>query len=404
MNNGDTTKPRRWLVDRCDGNEQVMDPDSRPCCPIFYAPLLLKFFPDYLEQNRVMECLGKTGLFSPKNVTARKVVMIIALLSTLIGWAFLIVSDFSISTQYKYIEMAAFNYASISVNVNDNSTLVTNATRISLGLRAAALATSSYEDYVDREEDQRVIGFDEFCGNQHEKETLRDKTVSSLASRIVFANPDNCHQCADASQAMVSSILMSTITYFFTFTTDILRIWPNYDVNCQKVFGAFFAIFSTVMGLRTWFIYRNQCFASFASGWECYDATFERVECGDEYTYDSGKFFFHNPSVAYSVYTNWMIGPGLICLGVATFAKVMDLLCNFVIPTPSITRNRDEQWEYERLVQKQEEAQEVEQEEEVEEHEEAEQEEQKEEVEAEADDEQGNEREHDDGGEAKQDV
>lgn len=40
----------------------------------------------------------------------------------------------------------------------------------------------------------------------------------------------------------------------------------------------------------------------------------------------------------------------MIALGIATFAKVLDLVCNFLIPTPSITRNRDEQWEYEKLV------------------------------------------------------
>ena len=39
----------------------------------------------------------------------------------------------------------------------------------------------------------------------------------------------------------------------------------------------------------------------------------------------------------------------MVGLGIATFAKVFDLLCNFAIPTPSITRDRDEQWEYEKL-------------------------------------------------------
>lgn len=38
-----------------------------------------------------------------------------------------------------------------------------------------------------------------------------------------------------------------------------------------------------------------------------------------------------------------------IALGVATFAKVLDLLCNILVPTPSITRSQKEQWEYERL-------------------------------------------------------
>lgn len=38
-------KPRQWLYDRCDGNERVMNPNSRPCAPCFNAPLPLKWFP-----------------------------------------------------------------------------------------------------------------------------------------------------------------------------------------------------------------------------------------------------------------------------------------------------------------------------------------------------------------------
>lgn len=135
---------------------------------------------------------------------------------------------------------------------------------------------------------------------------------------------------------------MSTVTYFFTFTTDILRIWPNYDVNCQKVFGAFFALFSTIMGLRAFFLYQNQCYASFNTGWTCYDEDMQPLDYGSGVDFDA-------PEVVYQSYLHWQASAGLIGLGVATFAKVLDLLCNFLVPTPSVTRDRDEQWEYEKL-------------------------------------------------------
>lgn len=131
----------------------------------------------------------------------------------------------------------------------------------------------------------------------------------------------------------------SIATLSSTFCLLLLfRIWPNYDVNCQKTFGAFFAIISAVMGLRTWFLFRNQCFASFRKGWYCFDQELNEIDCDatDDLFYGSAYFY-------------WQAGPGLIALGVATFAKVLDLLCNLLVPTPSITRSLKEQWEYERL-------------------------------------------------------
>ena len=40
----------------------------------------------------------------------------------------------------------------------------------------------------------------------------------------------------------------------------------------------------------------------------------------------------------------WRAGPVM-----ATFLKIVDLLCNMVVPTPTITRKREEQEEYENL-------------------------------------------------------
>ena len=92
------------------------------------------------------------------------------------------------------------------------------------------------------------------------------------------------------------------------------------------------------MGLRTWFLYRNQCFASFRNGWYCFDEQLNEIDC------DASDDIFYG-----SALVDWDAGPGLVALGVATFAKVLDLLCNILVPTPSITRSKNEQWEYERL-------------------------------------------------------
>jgi hypothetical protein len=170
---------------------------------------------------------------------------------TIVGWGFLIFADFAISSQYDLLEAAAFNYGSVTVRYADEAIVNENVTRISLGLRAASVSTSTFD--IDNlaassgsdDEARRVIGFGDFCTEQE-----------TLDGGIELLQPGQCNSCAEASQALVISIIMSTVTYFFTLTTDIVRIWPKYDVNCQKVFGAFFALFSTIMGLRTFFLYQ----------------------------------------------------------------------------------------------------------------------------------------------------
>jgi hypothetical protein len=90
-----------------------------------------------------MEFLGKIGIFSPTNNRARKYTMILALLSTIVGWSFLIFADFSISTQYNLIEAAQFNYGSISVRTNLENFDEVQFTTLSLGLRAVAWTRSN---------------------------------------------------------------------------------------------------------------------------------------------------------------------------------------------------------------------------------------------------------------------
>lgn len=168
-----------------------------------------------------MEFLGKIGIFSPTNNSARKYTMILALLSTILGWSFLIFADFAISTKYEWIEMAQFNYGSIGVRTNLENFDNVEFTTLSLGLKAVAWtrinATFSRDDDFGTEviTERVVTTFDEFCSGP------------DGATGVFFVDPENCDSCQNASRKMVTSILMSTVTYFFTFTTDVLRIWPN---------------------------------------------------------------------------------------------------------------------------------------------------------------------------------
>jgi len=45
----------------------------------------------------------------------------------------------------------------------------------------------------------------------------------------------------------------------------------------------------------------------------------------------------------------WKAGPGLVCVVTATCLKIVDIVCNMMVPTPAITRDHREQEEYEAL-------------------------------------------------------
>jgi len=92
------------------------------------------------------------------------------------------------------------------------------------------------------------------------------------------------------------------------------------------------------MGIRIFILFGNQCHSSFREGLYCFDADLQEIDCdgaGDDFNI--------------SAYFGWQAGPGLTALGVATFAKVLDLLCNIILPTPSITRSMKEQADYDKL-------------------------------------------------------
>jgi hypothetical protein len=63
---------------------------------------------------------------------------------------------------------------------------------------------------------------------------------------------------------------------------------------------------------------------------------------------------FNSGDVYLVVRFDWKAGIGQICLLVATLLKVVDILINVALPTPTITRNHQEQvdyeWEYGQVV------------------------------------------------------
>jgi hypothetical protein len=168
---------------------------------------------------------------------------------------------------------------------------------------------------------QQVYNFDEFCD------------LTDLAGR--YLNEDQCSSCSDSSAGLITTLVISLIAIFPVIFTDVLRMYSNYDLNCQKFFGSIASTFTLIMTLSTLLAYENSCFKSFYDGNVYFDT-------------DSNALDDEN-GATYLVDFDWKAGNGLICLYLATFIKLIDIIANILVPTTTITRNRKEQEEYEAL-------------------------------------------------------
>jgi hypothetical protein len=145
-----------------------------------------------------------------------------------------------------------------------------------------------------------------------------------------------CDSCNEISKSMVSTLLVSVVTYLPSIFTNFTRMYHNYDVNCQKNFGVFVTAFSLILSLSTIMNYRNNCIDKFYDGTVTFDEN--RVPVEDP---DSDEAFA-------TIDFDWTGGAGLKCLLAATVIKIVDVLVHLSLPSPSITRNREEQANYEK--------------------------------------------------------
>ena len=257
------------------------------------------------------ERIGRIGCVDHDEPKIRRQIFSVGLGFNCVALIFAWFACFAISGDWDLIKAASFSTGILNV---PSLTNVTNL-KIYVGLTAVA-----FEDPNGRFAN-RVIQFGDFC-------TQYDEIVSTLVS------PEQCGTCESSSHGLVTSIIFSCILIIPSITTDIIRMYPNYDVNCQKFLGSIIASASLLASIITFVKYNGECFASF---------------------YDGNLYFDRNNSTLASFSTQsavlvdvaWTPGNGLICIYVATVLKIVDILANVIVPTPTITRDHQEQLEYE---------------------------------------------------------
>ena len=113
---------------------------------------------------------------------------------------------------------------------------------------------------------------------------------------------DYCQDCKNACNSAISTAIIALITCFPTLQTDLQRSTVKGDLNCQKFMGMFTGLmgaFSTLIALST-----------YADG--CYRNLPDKDPIGSEIV--------------------WYLGPGFVCLLVATLLKPIDFLIHLLMP------------------------------------------------------------------------
>ncbi|KAL7573974.1 hypothetical protein ACA910_001977 [Epithemia clementina (nom. ined.)] len=361
-------RPKQWIRDRCNGRERVMDPDSKPKHYLLYPNGLLKLAPGLLESNPVMEYFGKIGFKTAEWYRLRRKIFLYAMIASLIGCIFMMFVDLAMSKKYGILQTFHFSRGDVEYSFAfENFTSVERTTTLYVGLRSVAwmrditrinidqyeqlggndptVSDIEFSDRLDpyRESARIVVDFSDFCTGDES---------------VWFVEPGQCDSCNQASSHMIRSVLLATILYLLSLKNDWIRFWVNYDVNCQKIVSFFLACVTVFLSLNTLLRYHNECFGSLRQGSNnCFFhngtvAKCPKPEMTDDFHTMTEEDIADFQRISWAT-LEWKTGPCFILLGIAIILRVFSMFCHLSVPTPPITRDREMQWEYERIARAQ---------------------------------------------------
>ncbi|MGK3751936.1 MAG: hypothetical protein ACI8RD_004239 [Bacillariaceae sp.] len=351
-NNNNVCDCNNCDCEQCNEQQQKQQhyDNRKPPCFACYAPPCVYHCANIVEQNRFCDSFGMIGCFGHDDFYIRRRILIWGFLANCISLVLSIIACLSISLNYNLIQIASFTRGIIYLPNIDLP-----LTQIWIGLRGVAIhhyqgqvkllnitgSTAGVSNAFDGE-DNYVIKFNDICN------LIADKNGTELYT----TDPDSCDACANASNGLVSAVVLSTLLILPNLTTDILRMYPNYDLNCQKFFGSVLSLCSMLGSLYAWRGYAGSCYRSFNT-----DIASMTVPFFMNGTIDSESISdvndplmeFLNNKTTIDVAFDWKAGTGLICIAFATFLKVVDIIAIWLIPTPDIAHTRQLQDEYEQL-------------------------------------------------------
>jgi len=312
--------PRKWLMDRVSGQSKYNDRE-RPPGPCCWVPPCVGSFPGLLETNILCRCFGKCGISGSE--LFRFVCLHLGFVANILAMIATSYAAFSISLEYFLLSKASMEVLEARDLTGNMSTEVVT---IFLGLRGVAfddpaMATSPLGQ-------QMVFGYDDLCD------------VAEYNGNMYVDISKDCASCAGDYFSMnaVISLLISVTLFFPTFFSQQLRMYSGYDVNCVKNLLTVVGFCTILLNLNVMVTYFYLC--SKESFYE--DETVFFDQQGNPFVSEEDSFFVME--------YKWKWGWGLIALIAGTGLKLIDVLCNIAVPTPSVTRDAKEQEIYETIV------------------------------------------------------
>lgn len=139
------------------------------------------------------------------------------------------------------------------------------------------------------------------------------RIVDSWAPTYFNETTAMCEGCRDSASSSVTFVIMGLITQIPQMTTDLQRATRFGDVNCQATMGCVTSFWGTYSGLRSLLSFSESCWKKFPSEFVGANGNILRFE--------------------------WSMGPGYLCLMIATVMKLWDAVAHLSLPTPRVRQD-----------------------------------------------------------------
>ena len=262
------------------------------------------------EHSRFVQTLGRISVGGER---WRKPIMWIALISSCLTMILAILSCLGFEKNENLVR--AFPWTKGKFHITSQSPPLNVEVNFHVGLGAIIVDTLNVPVWLNSAKATKL------------KQMNEVQTFDSQACKEGFLsetfNTTLCTTCQEASAGLLVPAIFAVITCLPSIQTDIQRMFPRYDLNCQKFMAVFVAgMFGTISTLATIYGYSSGCWRNFPEkGW--HQITPENT-------------LRNHINVMFD--GNWYGGPGLSLMIAATLLKVVNMICHLIVPTPNFCR------------------------------------------------------------------
>ena len=356
-NTNTTNTNNKWLMDRIHGQSKYND-NERPPNPCCWVSPIVGYFPVLFETNVCCRWFGAIGFgtststsnsnsgsssnnnnttTNPKNELVRFYILHFGFLCNIMAVLLSAYAALSISLEYFLLCKSSL----FEINIIETTVFPT---------QPAATITSSTSNTIyfgfsgiGIENQQSVIGYKNLCNDNDNENNNNPYLLNSGQS--------DCNNYNYFSMNSIISILISLSLFVPTFFMTQIRMYSGYDSNCVKntltILGIVIVLLNLNIILSSVYLlcFNNKSFMNNQDDNknEAYYIYYDREgnAVGDNYD-DTASYYIE-------FYYEWNWSWGLILLVTGTGLKCMDLVCNILVSTPTITRNKKEQEIYETI-------------------------------------------------------